>query len=48
MRAKCNTVNTEIIVGDFREQATPTIIKPTKICTQEELATVNTAGYSHI
>ena len=31
---------------NFRGQATPTKIKPQKICTHEELATVITMGYS--
>ena len=45
-----HAVNVEIFVGDyFCGQATPTKIKPTKICTAEELATVVviTAGYVH-
>ena len=41
-------VKAEIFVGDqFSWEATPTIIKPTKICTHEELATLIMVGYAH-
>ena len=40
------TVNVEIFLGNnFHGQATPTKIKPTKICTDEELVTAITTGY---
>ena len=32
---------------NFHGQETSTEIKPTKICTDEELATASTASYSH-
>ena len=41
-------VNTEIFVGDYFAWASvPTKIKPTKICTHVELATVTTSGYAY-
>ena len=42
------TVHAEIsLETNFHVQATPIKIKPMKICTHEELVTVNTVGDSH-
>ena len=42
------TVNAEIFIGNyFLWAGTPTKIKPAKVCTHIELATVITVGYAH-